>query len=42
MTTSIGLLRTCPSRTFTTIASMKITGYTWQFLANVANHCRIC
>jgi hypothetical protein len=28
MTTSIGLLRTCPSRTFTTIASMKITGYT--------------
>jgi len=28
MTTYIGLFRTCPSRTLTTMASMKITGYT--------------
>ena len=27
-TTYIGLFRTCPSQTLTTMASMKITGYT--------------
>jgi hypothetical protein len=33
----MGRLATCPSRIFTTIASMKIAAYTWRFLAMVAN-----